>query len=241
MPYLTGPSIVADIDVYKSETVKTHEFGQRIQGSNGSEFRYGKAGELQVVGEVCQGPVITTDHIALVVVSGALGSKEVVVTLATSGVTADQYAGGVMSVNVTPALNQTYDIAGHPVQATVTGNVTLTLKQPLRTALTTSSRVALKQNPFNGIISAPVTTLTAPIVGVCVYPIPSGEYGFWQTRGLATVISDNTNIILGSAVEASLSAASSAALGGTAGTPRIGIALQAKDSTKGIVVDLGIN
>ena len=190
--------------------------------------------------EVCQGPVIGTDHNALVVVSGALASREVVVTLATSAVTKNQYQGGIMSINVTPGLNQSYIIESHPAQTSTTGNVTLTLGSPLRTALTTSTRVALKLNPFNGIISAPVTTLTAAIVGVCVYPIPSGEYGWWQTKGLATVLSDNSSIILGSAIEASLSAASSAALGGTAGTPRIGTALQAKDNGKGIACWLNI-
>jgi hypothetical protein len=240
MPNITGPAVVGGINVYASETVPSQKLGTRVAGGEGSEFVYGLAGELQVVGEVCQGPVIGTDHNALVVVSGTAGSRDVVVTLAAAAVTKNQYQGGIMSINVTPGLNQSYIIESHPAQTSTTGNVTLTLMEPLRTTLSTSSRVALKKNPMNGVISAPVTTLTGAIVGVCVYPIPSGEYGWWQTKGLATVLSDNSSIILGSAIEASLSAASSAALGGTAGTPRIGIALQAKDSGKGIACFLNI-
>jgi hypothetical protein len=203
MPNITGPGSIGGINVYASEAIPTQKPGYKVAGSDGSEFVYGKAGELQVVAEVCQGPVIGTDHNALVVVSGSKGAYEMVVTLASAAVTKNQYQGGIVSINVTPGLSETYTIESHPAQTSTTGNVTLTLAEPLRTALTTSTRVALKKNPFNGIISAPVTTLTSAIVGVAVYPIPSGEYGWWQTKGLCSALSDNSSIILGSAVEAS--------------------------------------
>jgi len=240
MPFITGQATVGGINVYQSEVVPSHKCGFKVAGDNGSEFVYGKAGELQVVGEVCQGPVIGTDHNALVVVSGTKGAYEMVVTLATAAVTKNQYQGGIVSINVTPGLSETYTIESHPAQTSTTGNVTLTLAEPLRTTLSTSSRVALKKNPFNGIISAPVTTLTSAIVGVAIYPVPSGEYGWWQTKGLCSALSDNSSIILGSAVEASLTVASALALGGTAGTPRLGIALQAKDNGKPIAVYLSL-
>lgn len=242
MPFLTGAPTVGSIDVYKSEATPLHKLGFRLQGSNGTEYRYVKAGaSALVVANVIQSPAYGTDHNALVVVSGTAGSNLLTVTLANSAVTKDQYAGGSVSINVTPGLSQTYTIASHPAQTSATGNVTLTLEEPLRSTLSTSSRVALKLSPFNGVIASPVTTLTGSIVGVAQYAIPAGEYGWVQTRGVASVLSDNSSIIMGSAVEVSLSVASSAALGGTAGVPRLGIALQAKDNGKPITVDLGIN
>lgn len=242
MPQITGLAVTGGINVYASETVASAKLGLRVPGSNGSEFRYVKAGGTAlVVANVVQSPAYGTDHNALVVVSGTAGSRDLTVTLATSAVTKNQYAGGTVSINVTPGLSQTYTIESHPAQTSTTGNVTLTLEEPLRSTLSTSSRVALKLSPFNGVIASPATTLTGSIVGVAVYAIPSGEYGWVQTKGVASVISDNSSIIMGSAVEVSLSAASACALGGTAGVPRLGIALQAKDNGKPITVDLGIN
>ena len=241
MPIITGNAVAGGINLYASETVASSKLGMRVAGSNGSEFRYVKAGGTAlVVANVVQSPAYGTDHNALVVVSGTAGSRDVTVTLATSAVTANQYQGGTMSINVTPGLSETYTIDSHPAQASTTGNVTLTLEEPLRTTLSTSSRVALKKSPFNGVIAAPVTTLTGSIVGVAVYAIPASSYGWVQTKGVCSVISDNSSIIMGSSVQASLSVASAAALGGTAATPSLGIALQAKDNGKPITIDLNI-
>lgn len=241
MPRITGPAFLAGCDVYNSDSVISPnlELGQRIKGSNGAEFRYVKAGaSALVVGNVIQSPAYGTDHNALVVAATAKGATAVVVTLATSGVTANQYKGGTLTVNTTPGLGETYIIKGHAAQATVTGQVTIFLEGPLRTAFTSATRVALRKNPCDGVIQSPVTTLTGTIVGVAIYPIPAGEYGFVQTQGPCAALSDNSSIIMGSDVEVSLSVAGSIALGGTAGVQRIGRAMQAKDNGKCIPVDL---
>lgn len=240
MAYPSGLSNISSANLFESETVKSQALGTRIVGDNGSEFRYVKAGALLVAGNVLQSPAMGTDHNALVVVSGTKGSNEVVVTLATAAATKDLYADGLMSINVTPGLGESYIISGHAAQTSTTGNLTLILAEPLRTTLSTATRVALKKSPYNGVIQSPVTTLTGSSVGVAYFAIPSGEYGWIQTKGLCSVLSDNSSIIMGSAVEVSLSVAGSAALGGTAGTQRLGTSLQAKDSTKVIVVDLNI-
>lgn len=239
MPNITGSATVGGINVYQSETVQSAPLGLRVAGSDGKEFRYVKAGaSALVVGNVLQSPAYGTDHNALVVVSGTAGDYSVVVTLATAAVTKDQYAGGTMSINVTPGLGQSYTIVGHPAQASTTGNVTLTLAEPLRTTLSTATRVALKKCAYNGVIQSPVTTLTGSTVGIAVYAIPSGEYGWIQVKGLCSCLSDNSSIIMGSAVEVSLTVAGSIALAGTAAVWPIGIACQAKDSTKVIVCDI---
>jgi hypothetical protein len=238
MPRITGPAFIAGCDVYNSDSVISPnlELGQRIKGSNGAEFRYVKAGATAlVVGNVIQSPAYGTDHNALVVAATDAGSSSVVVTLATSGVTANQYKGGTLTVNTTPGLGETYIIKGHAAQATVTGTVKIFLEGPIRTSAT---RVALRKNPCDGVIASPVTTLTGSIVGVAIYPIPASSFGFIQTQGPCAALSDNSSIIMGSDVEVSLSVASSIALGGTAGVPRIGRAMQAKDNGKCIPVDL---
>jgi len=241
MPRITGSAFISGCDVYSSDSViaPNLELGQRVAGSNGSEFRFVKAGATAlVVGNVIQSSAYGTDHNSLTPAATAKGESAVTVTLATSGVTANQYKGGTLTVNTTPGLGETYIIKGHAAQATVTGTVKLFLDTPLRTAFTSSTRVALRKNPCDGVIASPATTLTGSIVGVAIYPIPATEYGFIQTKGPCAALSDNSSIIMGSDVEVSLSAASSIALGGTAGVTRIGRAMQAKDNGKCIPVDL---
>jgi len=215
------------------------DLGQRVRGSNGTEFRYVKAGaSALVVGNVIQSSAYTTNHNALTPAAASIGDYSVTVTLANAAVTADQYKDGTLTIDTTPALGETYTIAGHIAQSSTTGTVVINLKEPLRTALTTSSRVTLRKNPCDGVIQTPVTTLTGTLVGVAVYPVAAGEYGFVQTKGIAAVLSDSSSIIMGSAV-AGLSAvtAGKCALG-TAGVELIGRAMQAASDGHCIPVDL---
>lgn len=217
------------------------DLGQRVKGSNGTEFRYVKAGaSALVVGDVIQSSAYTTNHNALSVAAASAGVYSVTVTLANAAVTADQYKDGTLTVDTTPGFGETYTIAGHIAQTSTTGTVVINLKEPLRTAFTTSTKVSLRKNPGDGVIQTPVTTLTGSIVGVAVYPVAAGEYGFVQTKGVCAVDSDSSSIIMGSDV-AGLSAvtAGKCALA-TAGVPRIGIAMQAASNGHAIPVDLAL-
>ena len=62
---------------------------------------------------------------------------------------------------------------------------------PIEVALTTDSRVTLIFNPWSKVIQSP-TTLTGAPVGVAIYPIASGEYGWVQTHGPCGVLISGT-------------------------------------------------
>ena len=65
-------------------------------------------------------------------------------------------------------------------------------EDPIQVALTTSSKVTLIKNPFNGVIQSPANTLTGSVVGAAVYPIAAGEWGWIQTGGTCGVLTGGT-------------------------------------------------
>ena len=106
MAYIAGTPTIASVDLYSSNTVPDSNFslGQLIYGKYGKAFRYVLAGATLVVGNLVQGPAIDTQFDALVVVVGAVGATKLTCTLGSTAVTAGQFRGGNIVVNVTPNL-----------------------------------------------------------------------------------------------------------------------------------------
>lgn len=155
----------------------------------GNYYRYGQAGAANLVrGNVLQAPAQVDTHDQLTPAAAAIGDTEVVVTLgATNDVAANQYAGGKAIVDTTPGLGQDCLIEGHPAAAAL-ATLRLKLGQPLRVALTTSSRITLAPNPYRGVIQSPVTTLTGVPVGIAVHDVPATEWGWIGVGGVFGVL-----------------------------------------------------
>jgi hypothetical protein len=163
-----------------------HQLGERLVTTNGRVFRYCKVGSGAdlIAGNFIQSPAQIANHQNLAVTATfAIGVSEISVTLGGTAATLNQYAGGQAVVTVTPGLGQALNIIGNPAQATTNGTLTLTLAEPLRVALSTSTRIDLIPNPYNGVIQTPVTTLTGCVVGVATYIIAASEYGWIQRSG----------------------------------------------------------
>lgn len=207
---LQAPAIGTNLTLYDSSATAQHALGTRMEDGNGRVFRYAKAGGVALVaGNVVQGPAQVTTHQVMTPSAAALGATSVSATLgATNAVVADQYAGGFLVVDTTPGNGYAYQIQSHPAAAASAACV-FTLAEPIKVALTTSSRVSLAQNPYNGVIASP-TTLTGPPVGVAVHPAAAGEYCWIQTSGICPVL--------------------------CAGTPGVGLAVGVPGSAAGAVV-----
>lgn len=169
--------------LFESRATPAHNPGFRATDGFGNTYAYAKAGAvLLVAGNALQAPAQDTDHDQLTPAAAAIGATEIVVTLGASGVAENQYAGGKAVPDTTPGLGQDILIEGHAAVAAL-GTLTLKLGQPLRVALTTSSRITLVPNRFRGVIQTPVTTLTGACVGVCVHPIAATEWGWVGVGG----------------------------------------------------------
>lgn len=191
--------LVAPQEVYTTSSTQGTTLGSRVTTGDGRDFRYVLAGATSLVqGKLQQVSAEVTGNQNLAVAAAAIGATSVVTTT-TVTVTANQYAGGWLVVTITPGEGYQYQIASHP--AATSAALTLTLSDPLQVALTTSSRVDLVANPYNGIIVNPTSATSSPI-GVAVYPITNAQYGWIQTAGVASVLADGT-VTVGTSLVAS--------------------------------------
>ncbi|TVL99573.1 MAG: hypothetical protein CV087_17595 [Candidatus Brocadia sp. WS118] len=243
MAKLTGSPVLGEVDLYTSNTDQgAPELGQLVFGANGKAFRYAKAGaSALVVGNLLQSPAIDTQFDDMAIPSAtAAGSYEVVVTNGTTVLTGNEFVGGTLEVSVTPGLGEEYTILYNSSAASGAA-LTLRLDRPLRTAWTTSTKVTLRKSPYNGVIQAPATTLTGEIVGVAIYPIAAGEYGWIQTKGVGAVLSDNSSITATNQAVCGGSGTAGCVTLQVAGLPYVGRAMRAGATGKTIPVLLAID
>src|SRR3990167_6511067 len=160
------------------------------------KYRYVLAGvSALVVGDLLQGPAEDTGDQGITPTATAAGATQIV-TSSTMTVTANQYAGGYVTVTVTPGLGQTFRIKSHA--AYTTAAATFTLESPVQVALTTDSRIDFVANPYNGVILSPASR-SRTVVGVAGNNITASQYGWIQVAGPCNVLS-NGALTVGSAV-----------------------------------------
>lgn len=216
-----------------------------------------------VAGNLVQGPAsIGANHIGLAVVSNAaIGATQITVTLGGTAVTANQYAGGFVVISAGTGLGQTLRIASHPAQSTTSGNVVLTLEDPLSVAITSStSKASLTLNPYgspngaaistHGVVVSPSGTSSASTgktIGVTIGPIPASStstlalggsptYGWVQTRGPVACLSDGAIAIGLDIMPGAVNGAITTYVVATRN--RVGSTLAAAESAKTQLIDL---
>lgn len=190
MPALTGPIQVFSTDIFSSSATQAHRLGQYGETRDGRRFRYCQAGaSALVVGDVIQSAAVVANHINCSVTATALGATSIAVTPGATAGAANLYADGYAVISTTPGLGYSYEIDRHAAISSST-EFTLYLKadSAIQVALTTSSKLDLQINPYKNVIQTPATTLTGAVVGVAVYPIVAGEYGWIQTKGPGAVL-----------------------------------------------------
>lgn len=221
MPNLGADPQGIALNAFDSSTTQAHPLGTKAVSKDGRVFRYAKAGgSALVAGNVIQGAAQVTTHQSLTPSAAAAGAFEVSVTLgATNAATANQYAEGYLIIDTTPGNGYAYQIASHPAAAASAAMV-VTLNEPLKVALTSSSRCSLQYNPYSAVIQSPVTTLTGPVVGVAVHPAAANEFCWLQTYGIAPVLVAGTPGV-GLAVVVPATAAGAVVIDGAAAATKV--------------------
>lgn len=201
MSTLKGNSIsVAPQDIFTSSSTQATDLGALASTGDGRHFRYVLAGGTSLVpGKLQQSPAQDTTNLnpsgGIAVTAAAVGATQVTLT-ASLTLTANQLAGGFMTVSVTPGQGYSYKVKGNTA-VSAAANCVVTLEDPILVALTTSSRVEFCLNPHNGVIVAPTTATGSP-VGVAIYPITNAQYGWIQTHGVVGCLTDaGTTVGLG--------------------------------------------
>jgi len=212
---LSGLPVIYGIKPYEESSAPEHQLGTIGCTEDGRKFRYCKVGgPALVAGDVIQSPAEDTYEESLAPTAAAIGATQVTVTTG-AAVTAGLFEGGYMVVTNTPGNGTYYKIKRHDVTSGAASCV-ITLYQPLIVALTSSSRVDLIKDPYNGVIQNPSTS-SGCIVGVAVKALTANYYGWIQTGGVCSVLAGGT-VGVGKIVVANLGTAASAIVGANTAT-----------------------
>ena len=149
-------------DAKVEHVTQRNPLGTRMVLPDGRVYRYTKNGAVALsIARLCQESVVVSGHgTDLAVVSAAaVGATTVTLTNATTAITKDEYAEGVLFVNDVDGEGQICVIKSHPAESTGTGSVVITLEaeDALTVALTVSSQCGLRYNPYKGVLVAPTT------------------------------------------------------------------------------------
>lgn len=199
---------VIDFDPYNTRSAAdpSHEMGALVELNDYRAFRYGKVGAANTsLGKIGIAPAPIANHHNMAVLATAAGLFNVTATPGATGGAVGIYDEGFAYINAGPGAGQQYKVSHNP---TITSSVAfvLALTDPIQVALTTSSKLSLTHNGYNGVVEAAVATRRA--AGV---PLVSATtlYELWyQTKGPAAVLADGT-IAVGSLIGVGASVAGS--------------------------------
>lgn len=179
-------------DIFSESSTKLFPLGTEYKyGEN--TYRYAKSGAAIGAGLVVQAAAITEGDIA---VQSAVTAGDKTISVTTTATTTDnQYDDGYLFVTKNNSqatrVGGAYRIKSHT--SGDAGTLTFTLRDPIKVALDTSSKVTIIANRYSGVITA-ATTPTADLVGV-THPLQDANntvtsgYFFWlQTHGLSAVV-----------------------------------------------------
>jgi hypothetical protein len=261
MALLSTRDIQIGGSTFVSSSSELYELGTRGYTRDGRAFRYVRAGAAALVaGDVIQGPAPIAGHLTLTphTTSGQYVGDSTLRLTCASSVAIGFYNEGYAVIASGAGQGLMYQIREQTaaVSTGATGTFKLYDDDGLAVAITTTSRITLIPNKYNGVIEAPVTTATGRIVGVAVYPIAITQYGWIQTWGPCTVFGGDTNTI-GTAVDGISSTAgrvrafsvvtvvpaatTSQTIAGTAGGQAIGYLMQTNVDGQYVIVDLTIS
>ena len=240
--HIQGPSDGVGQGLYEESSVQLGRVGALRELNDGRRFRYAyfasatNAG-LLVSQDVSATAVVETDNIAT---AAAIGATQVILTdSGTLGsATADQYAGGYLHTTDDAGEGYTYRIMGNTAPSS--NAVNFSLYDPLVIALTTASDVAITGSLWYNVCAAGYkdSAFTDYIVsGVTNRVMQANYYGWVQTMGVCTILSDGTPAI-GDNLTLSDGVAGAVQIKDAETEPLIGQALFASDNTGHVGVRL---
>lgn len=224
MSVIKANLLVSPQELFTTSATQGTDIGALATAGDGRYFRYFLNGAVTTVpGKVYQGPAQDATNQSpaggLAVAAAAIGATTVTLT-GTLTLTANQLAGGYMSVCITPGQGYLYKVASNTA-VTAAANCVVTLEDPIQVALTTSSKVVFQQNNYNGCVVAPATLTAAP-AGVPITAVTNAQYGWMQTHGNASCLVTGTLASAGLAVGVLVGGTIGSLAPCIAGTPVLG-------------------
>lgn len=229
----SGMVQISSLELNQTSTYKTAQLGSLGVSPGGRLYRYSLNGAVALVaGKTVNAIAKVTNHTTQTVqAAAAIGDRTVSVTVGATAMTQDQYADGYLVVKDSTGVGTAYSVQGNSSISSAGGTVVVYLREPIVTALTTSSVVSFVYNPWNGVLVAPAAAAEI-VVGVPQLAVAASSYFWAQTGGMASVLSDG---VIGKGSQAIQSASVIGAVvveGTSAVTQRVGWAPEATVDTK---------
>jgi hypothetical protein len=200
--------------LYETTTNQNQELGYRLALADGRVFRYCSNGSVALAAGVllqsqasihampASAAATSYNNLACPTAS-AIDSDKLYVTSTTThgtGLSANRFSNGYALVTDSYGAGHMYKVAGNTAAAAAATTVTVNLKDPVRVATTTASKITLIQSLYKSVIVSPGTP-TGPIIGLAPTTVAASSttntYYFWaQTRGPACAYLDSTTAIV---------------------------------------------
>ena len=199
--------------IYDVSTVQNFPLGYKLEFDDGRIFRY-----ADFVSAVGPGKIAAQDASVTVQTSidakftnsagtgadQAISSSTVYMLDTDSFSTADAadvYAGGYLQITDDTGEGHNYRIKSN-TQATAAGLIRLDLYDPLAVAVVSEASASIVGNPYRNL-AINDANVDAIVAGVTVVDMAAAEYGWVQTKGVATVLGDGTIASAGSIAQVS--------------------------------------
>jgi len=235
---LTGAITVVAQQLHSESSTALHDIGSLVHSNDGRSYRYCKAGGTALVaGKLQQSSAEDTTNFQNLTCAVSSAGATSITTTSTVTLTANQLAGGLLTVTAaTTGAGFLYKIKSHA--AATAAVVTFNLEDPVVVATTGTVTIDAAPNPYSAVIVNP-TTASSAAIGVAIYNITAAYYGWLQVGGVASILNDGGSTV-GTNVSASNATAGAVEAAVTA-QGAIGIALTGVATTEyGLVKLFGL-
>lgn len=172
--------------IYAISSTKKERIGTKRTLQDGRVFRYAKAGAAALspgfLGFATQ-PDADYQYKAAPA-SVAVGTREITLTItsASPAIAADFFENGLFIIAAGTGIGEVYPIEGNSVVAASGTSIIITLKEPLRTALTSAAYFRLLPSPWSKVVET-ATEENVP-AGVPLVTVTAAYYYWAQTKGI---------------------------------------------------------
>ena len=206
------PQVGADVDIYALHKLPKFALGTKFERQDGAVFRYANFGAVNAVGCICGKNANETDNLSALVLTAsaaseqqngdpigtypnAAGSKYLSCVFA-AGTSANQFAGGYVTISGITGVGATYRIKSHTATGTPSsGHYLVELYDRLVSSLAATSRISISGSKFNDLMPSVAGTQSAIVAGVSMVACTTaGYYGWVQTKGIVGVLSAGTMV-----------------------------------------------
>lgn len=196
----TGPAGGGDFNIFDTHANARYAVGTKVCRQDGNEYVYSHFGDAVTAGAMCSTDLDESSLLDVDVVapgtsaSGTDGNAGTKFIQITETATADQFAGGYISIEDDAGEGHLYRIKGNTATGDpASGDARIELYDAIVVTLTTDSTANIQGSLYANLEAATTTDIAA--AGVAVRAQSADQFGWIQVAGVASVLTSGTQVI----------------------------------------------